>query len=247
MITEYEIPPSIPERDIVEKYRFVPGGSGSSSREYDILPDGNFDIAFLLSETRSYVFLAGPYTEKTTVPLNGFELFAVRFRAGVIPDMTDVKSSELVNSMVVLPSVFGMGADSVCDMLVGNNHPDARQGIVEHLLRKRNIQSGTQQKLYRRATSVIEQCGGRIQVQEVADHLGVSRRTLERHFMEVLGFPPKQFIRLIRFQKAIALIKHNDPCSSLTRVAYDSGYSDQSHFIRDFRLLSGESPRFFRK
>ena len=109
------------------------------------------------------------------------------------------------------------------------------------------MQSGTPHVLYRRATSVIDNCGGQVQVQEVADLLGVSRRTLERHFMEVLGFPPKQFIRLIRFQKAMGLLKHNDTCKNLAHIAYDSGYSDQAHFIRDFRSLSGESPCFFRK
>ena len=53
---------------LIDSYRFVPRERFKRSREYEILPDGYFDLAFLLSDLTCRIFL-GPYTQKTSVPL----------------------------------------------------------------------------------------------------------------------------------------------------------------------------------
>ncbi|MCK5097033.1 MAG: AraC family transcriptional regulator, partial [Desulfobacteraceae bacterium] len=52
----------------------------------------------------------------------------------------------------------------------------------------------------------------------------------------------KQFIRLVRFQKTIEKLKKIDAYKTYTDIAYECGFTDQSHFIKEFKSLSGVSP-----
>ncbi len=85
---------------------------------------------------------------------------------------------------------------------------------------------------------------GRARVNELAEELGLSTRSLERQFRAEIGVAPKALARLIRFEEA-----HNrlwmTPGQSLTDLAYDLGYADQAHFARDFRSFASMSPTEF--
>ncbi len=74
-----------------------------------------------------------------------------------------------------------------------------------------------------------------------SDTLDVGVRQLERRVRAVLGLPPKQFQRLMRFHQALnsAIVAGTPPDAGL---ALDAGYYDQSHLARDFRALAGAAP-----
>jgi AraC family transcriptional regulator len=54
------------------------------------------------------------------------------------------------------------------------------------------------------------------------------------------------YIRKIKIEKSVSLMMVN-PHNSLTDIAYESGFSDQSHFIRLFRKYVGINPLAYRK
>ena len=55
-----------------------------------------------------------------------------------------------------------------------------------------------------------------------------------------MGIAPKSFVQIVKFRHVIELA---DSATTLTDLAYEGGYFDQSHFIKDFRKRSGISPR----
>lgn len=71
--------------------------------------------------------------------------------------------------------------------------------------------------------------------------LGCSARTLERHFGRWVGLSPKEFARLLRFQRALRL-SAGQPGLAWAVVAARAGYSDQAHLGRDFRQFAGAAP-----
>lgn len=247
MNTEIEILPGYPHQVIIEKYKFLPGDPNCKSREYEIFPDGYFDLAFLLSDTKCGVFLAGPYTQRIQVPLNHAELFIIRFRVGRVPELLDIKPSELVDTMIQLPRIFGMQPDDLCEILWAEKSFEAKRKVIEELMDNMESHRMMKNKIYRLSTDIIESCGGQIKVNELAGILGVSTRTLERKFFEILGLSPKQFIRFVRFQNTVEKLKRIHQFRTYADLAHESGYSDQPHFIREFKSLSGMSPVFFNK
>jgi AraC-like DNA-binding protein len=63
------------------------------------------------------------------------------------------------------------------------------------------------------------------------------------HFLQYTGLPPKLFCKINRFQHSLNLVNANG--QNLTNIAYESGYFDQSHFIREFKSFTGITPNSF--
>ena len=80
----------------------------------------------------------------------------------------------------------------------------------------------------------------------ISNDLALNPSYLSRSFskyFEDLNFG--EYTRKVRIEKAIELM--HTPGYSLTEIAYLTGFSDQSHFTRIFRLQTGKSPSAFRK
>ncbi len=91
------------------------------------------------------------------------------------------------------------------------------------------------------AIAKIFSAKGLIGVNEILKELNISERSLERYFKQFVGVSPQKFIRICRFQTALQKIKTAD-YQKLTDVAYDLGYADQAHFIREFKAFFGTAP-----
>nr|WP_242691509.1 helix-turn-helix domain-containing protein [Pedobacter sp. SYSU D00823] len=81
-----------------------------------------------------------------------------------------------------------------------------------------------------------------LSVKQVSEAMGITQRHLSRKFQEIIGLSPKEYFRVNRFLYSLHYYKQY-PSNQLTRVAHESGYYDQSHFIRDCKEFSGVSPK----
>ncbi|WP_431211728.1 helix-turn-helix domain-containing protein [Puia sp. P3] len=77
-------------------------------------------------------------------------------------------------------------------------------------------------------------------IRNIANRYKISTRYLSRLFLQYTGVTPKLYDKIHRFQQSLRLITENR--YSLTSIAYDCGYFDQSHFIRDFKHFAGITP-----
>lgn len=68
-----------------------------------------------------------------------------------------------------------------------------------------------------------------------------SSKQFSRVFTEYVGATPKDFMRIVRMQRALHKIQCN-PTLPLVQVAYECGFTDQSHMIKEFKLFSGYTP-----
>lgn len=89
-----------------------------------------------------------------------------------------------------------------------------------------------------------ENCGNGQSVKQLSEALCLSDRQLRRFCRDWLGMNTEDFIHYNRYLRSLHLLHHSSQC--LTRVGIDSGYFDQSHFIREFRFYTGMTPRQYR-
>lgn len=94
------------------------------------------------------------------------------------------------------------------------------------------------------AVQRIKLAKGNIRIRDLVTSLNISEDPFEKQFRRVVGTSPKQFASIIRFKN---LIQNFLPGQNLTAVAYDAGYFDQAHFIKDFRSFTGQTPHNFFK
>ena len=82
---------------------------------------------------------------------------------------------------------------------------------------------------------------GRVAIGELVAELGWSRKRIVARFRDEIGLPPKAVARLLRFERARELAG-TKPWGEL---AYECGFSDQSHLIAEFRRVTGRTPETF--
>jgi AraC-like DNA-binding protein len=115
--------------------------------------------------------------------------------------------------------------------------------IVEEVLMsklKRNIID----PLVLRAAQQIKSDQGNSRIKELIETLSISRDAFEKRFRQIVGTSPKQFSKITRIR---SLIDGAQDYKTLTELAYHYGYFDQSHFIKDFKLFTGQAPSHFFK
>lgn len=82
---------------------------------------------------------------------------------------------------------------------------------------------------------------GNIPVSKLAKQVYMSERNFRRLFLDAVGMNPKKLSGILRIRQLVDRFEQNKT-ASLTQLAYESGYFDQSHFIRDFQQIAGEPP-----
>lgn len=84
---------------------------------------------------------------------------------------------------------------------------------------------------------------GMVSIEDLAQYSGLSLRQYERRFATEIGFTPKLFARITRFQNALD-VKRLSPRRPWLSVAHELRYFDQMHMIRDFQSLGGDVPSY---
>ena len=82
-----------------------------------------------------------------------------------------------------------------------------------------------------------------ITVADLCVQLGVSRRTLQYSFQELLGLNPVRFLRAMRLNRVRRDLKTGKPgATSVRDVAAKSGFWHLGHFVTDYKRMFGELP-----
>ena len=80
-----------------------------------------------------------------------------------------------------------------------------------------------------------------IPINTLADSSCLGKKQYQRIFKEFVGMNPKEYVRIVRFQKALWMMQCGE--RNFAGIAAGCGYADQSHFIRDFKTMTGYTPK----
>ena len=172
-----------------------------------------------------------------------FGIFGAYLYPYAIPYLCSMPSSELSNEMPDLEMLYGSEGKALEEnmMLAVNN--TGRLRILTAFFEKKFLpHSGREPGMFACINHIIYS-NGMVNVRKLSDKYFLSTRQFERKFKEHAGFAPKLYARIIRFQSARRTNFNKQ--KSLTEIAYDYGYYDQSHFIHDFKEFSGYQPKEF--
>jgi AraC-like DNA-binding protein len=189
-------------------------------------------------------FLAGVHDEPTVVEHDGAALgLEIHFTPLGARRFLGMPGAELTNRVVELDDLFGRDARELVEALHELPTWDARFDRLEAAVLTRAHAAPLLPPAVEWAWRRLRDSHGAAPVAEIAGELGCSRRHLSRSFGAELGLPPKALARVLRFQRAVGLLRAG---GDLADVAFSCGYYDQPHFNRDFRDLAGLTPSDFR-
>lgn len=95
-----------------------------------------------------------------------------------------------------------------------------------------------------KAVRLILESKGTISINEIAESVNSTLRTLQRGFQKETGLTPKKFSKIVQFQTSLKQISQKE-FKNLTDIVYENGFADQSHFIRVFKYYTGVTPSLF--
>lgn len=230
-------------------WRFIGPLPGTASLSHRVLPDGCTDLIFQFRSARGATWLADPQLV-IVGPMERFSVFdvepgavslGVRFNPGWALALLDVSPRELCG--LKLPVADCAPDLSVLQRRLEDCASPARALVLLQDTVARRLASFRASPRPRalQALRCIQASGGQVRMSALARTLGVSERTLHRDVLDEAGVPPKLLARVLRFQRAVALLRSGTG-EDLSSVALACGYSDQAHLSREVRELAGLTP-----
>jgi AraC-like DNA-binding protein len=200
----------------------------------------NLDAPWRIDGTRLDSFLAGLHTRPTTVA--GRQVFScveLRLTPLGARRLLGVPLHELTDRSVPLEELLP-GTETLGARLRDAPSWEARFDLAERFLGRRLADSAPPSRELEWAWRQLVRSGGRVRVRSLALELGWSPRRLIDRFRDNVGLPPKAAARVIRFNRAVAVLSSGTP--RIAEVAAACGYADQAHLARDVRALGGVTP-----
>jgi AraC-like DNA-binding protein len=147
----------------------------------------------------------------------------------------------LANRAVSLDEIFGTSGRNLTEALYEARGWHKRFELLDRVIAARLAETRALSREIVWAWNQIVDCDGQITIGSLSADLGWSRRRFIARFKEHVGLAPKTFARVLRFQRAVEVLKASG-ADRMADVALDCGYYDQPHFDRDFRIFAGVTP-----
>lgn len=223
-------------------------------RTVTLIPDGGSSIVFDINYVRNWHSESiWGVMDKPVVVYNQHSIskgeimtFGVDFKPGGLYRFLSIPMKEFANQSPDLRSVSQSIFHELSVNVVNARSIREQIHIIESFLLKMFYKTDRYHPSISGALQVINETSGDIRVGELADRLLISERSLNRLFHEHIGLSPKALCRITRLQRVIKLCMEDNQMDILL-TAYDSGYFDQSHFIKDFKEFCGCTPGEFKK
>lgn len=219
-----------------------------------LIPDGGSSIIFDINYKQNchYECVWG-VMDKPVVVYNQHSVskgsimtFGVDFKPGGLYRFLNIPMWEFTNRSPELETVSYSTFHRLAESMVNAVSIGEQIYRIESFLLKQLDKMNSCQAPVMEALFTISETAGIIRVKELAGKLLISERSLRRLFHEYVGIPPKTLCRITRLQSVMRNCM-GDKQIDFLMAAYDNGYFDQSHFIKDFKEFCGYTPSQFKK
>jgi AraC-like DNA-binding protein len=185
--------------------------------------------------------IRGPARAKFARVLKGRGgVFAVKFTPAGFQPFARGPVSRFTDRIVTPRSVFGVAALDLERAVLAARTDRSRIEIVEAFLRARGGEPDEHVLLVSRMVYTVVNDRRLVRVDDLAARFGINTRTLQRLFSRYVGVSPKWVIQRYRLHEAAERLAAG-PVDHAA-LALELGYSDQAHFVRDFKTIVGLSP-----
>ena len=216
--------------------------AGARENPRDVLPDGCVDIVWAPG-LRPWI--AGPDTvARPSAAPRGTCLAGIRFLPGVAARILGTPVSLLADRRVPLSDCWPPDASRSLQECLESARCDAEivAALEEATLRRASPAPDpavrlTVLEIQRRVALGIKDSG------QAPWNLPISGRQLRRRFVAAVGYGPKRFERIMRFQHFLRLASAPGKGRALAKLAAEAGYADQAHLSRECANLAGSTPR----
>ena len=204
-----------------------------------VLPDACVDLVFFQGQLPAVI---GPWTESFIAQLApGTRITGVRFHPGKAAAILGLPASELINQQAALGDIWRTAVRDPFAAIGDLGSFRASRVALEAALLRHLRNAATPDSTAMAAIQWIARRPG-ARIEELSQLAGISGRQMQRRFSAAVGYGPKMFQSVLRFQRLLYLASNGAGQASLADLAARAGYADQSHMNREVRRFAGKSP-----
>ena len=153
-----------------------------------------------------------------------------------------VPAMEWYNGFFPASDVLSARINDITHALLKEKQLNERIRLLDNFLLQQIDHSVSPDPMIVQAVQYIVMHEGMLTVESLLQTLSVTERTLERKFKLHIGITPKRFSDIVRLNISAKRMQKMKERHRLTGVAYESGYFDQAHFIKEFKKYTGITP-----
>lgn len=200
------------------------------------------DLHFLNGEIQARNFMRGQLSGHGELISHGcINMIAIIFHPLGLTPFISLPLTEAHNQYIDIEYIGEKSLTTLKDWICSEEDPLSCIEIIEkYLINKLN---DFHDYNYNRILSTIQLIEGHIglDVTILANTACLGYRHFKREFSKYIGMSPKEYLKIIRFQRALYTLQKNSKID-LGELAYLCGFYDNSHLNKDFQSLSGCSP-----
>lgn len=168
-------------------------------------------------------------------------VFSVKFRPGAFYCFYKRSIAGLANKKIDPAIVFGSDFRSLEKAVLNAGSNETMFQLTENFFRKQLPPEDENVTAINELLATIIGNRSILRVDQLPEISGMNVRNLQRLFSRYLGVSPKWVIARYRIHESLERIREKEKID-WAGLAFDLGYSDQAHFIRDFKSLIGMTP-----
>lgn len=226
--------------------RFLPNGSVELIIDLNDTPQSVYDNeTFSIIQTCRRGWLSGIRTKPITIPAGASSsMMIVVFKRGMASSFVNFPMNEVADLIIDADLIWGTKFLHVRDQIINEIDIDKKFETLENFLLEVCVEN-SRKKLITYSTELLDSA---VSVSNVVETIGLSKKHFIGTFKKHVGLTPKAYMKIVRFQKAIKLIEQINPDNlDWALFALQMGFYDQSHFINNFKSLSGFTPGEYSK
>lgn len=199
----------------------------------------------LVLETSGRAEVIGVMNRKFTRLIEGRgRVFGTKFRPGAFRAFVSRPVSDFTNLRPSVTEVFGARARGLGRRVLESDDDLCGIAVLEPFLRSLRPRMDESTDLAGRVAARIAEDRSVLRVEQIVAEFGVPLRRLQRLFKEYVGVSPKWTIQRYRLLEAAERMAAGTEIA-WADLALELGYSDQAHFIRDFKRFVGKTPAHY--
>lgn len=234
--------------DFANKKNFTHISTASSCSGLQFYFEGGFGNAqnsSFVSFEKAAVFHGQTNSPEDFITNGSAGIFGVKFYPFAVPLLFGVPATELTNQILTLDILLGSEGTALIERIyTARDFTERVDATSQFLINQMDVTKPLDGRIVD-AVHLINLRNGITDLASLLKKVSLSERQFERKFNEMIGFTPKSYAKIVRFEYAKNCFETNT--QSFTDIATLCGYYDQAHFNRDFKALSGHTPKAYHR
>ena len=173
-------------------------------------------------------------------------VLGVKFRPGGFRAFTPNQAKTFTNTIVHPSTVFGSTILDLEKNLFTAKDASAAFEHIDSFQAQSKPVSNSELLITSQIVQTVAEDRSITRAEMIAERFAMGLRKIQRLFLDYVGVSPKWVMQRFRLIEAAERIRHSESEIDFADFALQLGYSDQSHFIRDFKVMVGMPPAKYR-